>query len=650
MEKIRTHRLPRRRAKREKPCFPKLRSQYGATHSFRFSLRALFNFWFFALSFVALVGCVALALVFFNFLEVDLAKPFDAVYEYDENAEITKPVETNGAANGVTVSALRRVDGGDIVVLAEEEPYIALHEHIWVEDKNPVVVDPTCTTNGSYTYTDTCSVSGCKEKRIRVVTVNAVHITETTTEVIVPQSCTTAETYVVIKTCRDCGTVVSRDPVVNESKPALNHKNTTNHVTTVPAEGCTKAGSKTTTTVCNLCNETISITVEIIPAKHAATSKRYEDVVDATCVLPGSFVLVEYCSKCGVEFSRAQNYTPATGHHYVYCTDTECRDCGAAITPKDHTLIDKNAKPVVEATCTEDGYRDYYAEYCTDEHCQYRSDITREVIPATGHSFTDNCDATCNNAGCSFKRPFEELHNFEFDCSPKCTDCGVQNPREYHVTSGAHSCAQAVVCLVCKTEVYPALEHTRLNCRDQICSVCGQICDPIKHVDTNGDYYCDVFTCMEHLRHIPVGRLIAFIFLIIFALGAVASLGWALYMTFLFFYRSFMVPTMRLEFYEDVMVMKWGVFFKRHIEKRFIGVYDVLSMPRNRYFYRDRREKKKPAKYGTVLAKVPGGGYEWNLKFYGVKHYIQLHNYLKSKQVNESIESTQIVGKIDFNK
>lgn len=101
---------------------------------------------------------------------------------------------------------------------------------------------------------------------------------------------------------------------------------------------------------------------------------------------------------------------------------------------------------------------------------------------------------------------------------------------------------------------------------------------------------------------------------------------------------AFKVSSMRLDFYDDVVVWRWGRVFKCHIEQRFIGVYDVLVMPGNKLYYKDSLEKKKPAKFGTVLAKVPGGGYEWNRKFFGVKEYIELKNYLESKKITERFE------------
>ena len=139
----------KRRAKSEKPQFPKLRSKYGVNRSFSFSLRAWFNFKLFAVIFIALI---ALAVITFTQLEpADFSgeKFTDAFYTYDENWDRTK--EADAGANAATSqSPVRMVGGDDIVLFAGE------HAHIWSEPKEEVVVAGDCHTAKVVKITKTC--------------------------------------------------------------------------------------------------------------------------------------------------------------------------------------------------------------------------------------------------------------------------------------------------------------------------------------------------------------------------------------------------------------------------------------------------------------------------------------------------------------
>lgn len=103
--------------------------------------------------------------------------------------------------------------------------------------------------------------------------------------------------------------------------------------------------------------------------------------------------------------------------------------------------------------------------------------------------------------------------------------------------------------------------------------------------------------------------------------------------------RFFRVNSVVYEFYDDAIVVRWGVIFKKYRESKFVGVYETFYAPGRRIAAVEpvvtRDGTFKAAKYGSVCAKTPGGKYNWNLKFYGVKKYMQLYNYLESRKIDE---------------
>ncbi len=123
---------------------------------------------------------------------------------------------------------------------------------------------------------------------------------------------------------------------------------------------------------------------------------------------------------------------------------TTCNDCSAIISKEPsgealgHTEVTVDA---VAATCTETGLTE-------GSHCSICNDIlvAQSTVPATGHSWTNVCDTSCNNEGCQYTREathtYEDNGNGTHSCingcegqtaehefeNGKCTVCEAEDP------------------------------------------------------------------------------------------------------------------------------------------------------------------------------------------------------------------------------
>ena len=224
---------------------------------------------------------------------------------------------------------------------------------------------------------------------------------------------------------------------------ACPHANTTvtEEVTANPT--CTEAGSKTVTTVCNDCNETVSEeTVEITATGHSYTSEVtaptcteagyttytcacgdtytadevaalghtagepvVENATSASCGESGSYDEVVYCSVCKAVMSRETKTVDAVPHAYTSevtkaptCTEAgvktfTCANCGDTYTEAIEATGHSYEAVVTAPTCTEQGYTTYTCA-CGDTY-------TADYVDATGHSYTseETKAPTCTEAG-----------------------------------------------------------------------------------------------------------------------------------------------------------------------------------------------------------------------------------------------------------
>ncbi|MCD8099064.1 MAG: hypothetical protein LUE06_00590, partial [Oscillospiraceae bacterium] len=254
-------------------------------------------------------------------------------------------------------------------------------EHSYVESSR---VEPTCTENGSVTYT----CSSCGESYTEVVPYTGHSYGDPTfTWAEDNGTCTAAFSC---KNCSDTQTVSCT--VTSETTAAT----------------CTEDGEAVYTATCTFNSKTYTDTktVTIEATGHTAGEAVKENEVAATCTEDGSYDSVVYCSVCGEELSRETVTVPATGHSYEavvteptcteggYTTYT-CSVCGDSYVADETEATGHTWDEGVvtkEATCTEDGVMTYTCTVC--------GETKTEAIEATGHSYEAVVTApTCTEKG-----------------------------------------------------------------------------------------------------------------------------------------------------------------------------------------------------------------------------------------------------------
>ena len=365
-------------------------------------------------------------------------------------------------------------DGSYVCDYCNEKKTIT-HTHTASSAVKENIIDPTCTTDGSYDSVVYCS--SCKEEisretvsvsklghsyKLTQAAVSATCTKDGRTEIsicsdcgdiiggkaipatghtvgeavkenIVEATCENDGSYDSVVYCTECGEEISRETVTT---PKFGH----NYVVTGEAvEPTETACGRTEEKTCTICGDVIG--GEIIPIKngglndlivvhnHTDGEPVIENKIDATCTTDGSYDLVVYCTECGEEISRTTVKISKLGHSYK---------------------VTSSAK---SATCTADGHTE-------EKTCTVCGDkIGREVIKATGHkpgtAVKENVvRATCTKDG-------------SYDSVVYCTECGEEISRttvkisklghSYKVTSSA------------KSATCTADGHTE----EKTCSVCG---------------------------------------------------------------------------------------------------------------------------------------------------------------------------------
>ena len=258
-------------------------------------------------------------------------------------AEIEVAVETAAPTSIITtnsnVSVSTTQDTVNVVTKAteEDEGTQVTHVHKWGEGS--VTKEPTCTKNGTKTYS--CTIEGCDEEKSE--TLLATGHTELIDSAVAP-TCTEAG-KTAGKHCSVCNEVL----VKQETIDALGH---TEEVDAAVAATCTETGL-TEGKHCSVCEEVIVAQKEI-PAKGHT-----EAVIEAkapTCTETG---LTEgtKCSVCDTVL-KAQEIVPVKEHTWNGST---CSVCGATkpgetpTTPEDANYVVNGAQPgnVVDRTFNE---------------------------------------------------------------------------------------------------------------------------------------------------------------------------------------------------------------------------------------------------------------------------------------------------------
>ena len=209
------------------------------------------------------------------------------------------------------------------------------------------------------------------------------HANTTVTEVVTADpTCTEAGSKTVTTVCNDCGETVSEETV---EITATGH----DYETVVTAPTCTEAGYTTYTCACG---DTYTAD-EVTALGHTAGEPVVENATSASCGEAGSYEEVVYCSVCKAEMSRETKTVDAVPHAYTSevtkaptCTEAgvmtyTCANCGDTYTEEIEATGHSYEAVVTAPTCTEQGYTTYTCA-CGDTYKD-------NYVDATGHSYTE---------------------------------------------------------------------------------------------------------------------------------------------------------------------------------------------------------------------------------------------------------------------
>lgn len=254
---------------------------------------------------------------------------------------------------------------------------------------------------------------------------------------------------------------------------------------------CTEDGSYDSVIYCEVCGEEISREAQSGDAAtgHTPGEAVIENEKEATCTEDGSYDEVVYCSECGDELSRETKIVEAAGHDWDYdynmaqeptCTEdgfayakcNTCKEISREVIPATgHTEAEAVKENEVEATCTEDGSYDsvVYCEVCGEE-------ISRETVtvPAAGHNWVQKGNAlvepTCSVPGTGLLECSEcpATMEGEIPCIPHTPGTAVEENRVEATCTEPGSYDEVVYCEKeeCKAEVsrvtkeIPLADHT----------------------------------------------------------------------------------------------------------------------------------------------------------------------------------------------
>ncbi len=322
----------------------------------------------------------------------------------------------------------------DKYLLQAASSFLSTHTEVEDQISTSGNISFTFPTLNTKTYKEQCLADGhkyvmasdgsyvcdyCNEKK----TVTHTHTAATAVkENIIDPTCTTDGSYDSVVYCSSCKEEISRETV---SVPKLGHSY---KVTSAAVSAtCTKDG-RTEISICSVCGDIIG--GKTIPATgHTAGEAVKENVVEATCEKDGSYDSVVYCTECGEEISRETITVAKLGHNYVVTgeaiepTETTsgrteektCTICGDVIGGETipikngslndviivhhHTESDPVIENKVDATCTTDGSYDSVV-YCTE--CREEISRTTVKVSKLGHNYkvtSSAKSATCTADG-----------------------------------------------------------------------------------------------------------------------------------------------------------------------------------------------------------------------------------------------------------
>ncbi|MCD8085029.1 MAG: hypothetical protein LUF28_01630 [Clostridiales bacterium] len=284
--------------------------------------------------------------------------------------------------------------------------------------------DATCTTDGSKTYTATCTFNGTT-------------YTDTTESETIPATGHNWQTPT-FTWAEDYSTCSASFTCANDS----NHTEVVGCIVDSETEAatCTVAGKTVYTATVTFDGAEYSDQQTVtIPATGHTTE--IQNAKAATCTEDG-YTGDTVCTVCGETISTGE-FISATGHTYV---NGVCTVCGAEEPTHTHAYT---SEVTTEATCTEDGVMTYTCTECGDNYT--------ETIPATGHTagetvLESEVAATCTEYG-------------SYDEVVYCTVCGEELSREaIAVPATGHDYVAEPTEPTCTEEGY--ITYTCINCGD----------------------------------------------------------------------------------------------------------------------------------------------------------------------------------------
>ncbi len=293
-------------------------------------------------------------------------------------------------------------------------------------------------------------------------------------------------------------------------------------------------GDCTTVIRCAICNEitteakehsfdnSCDTTCNNKDCKHTRTITHTPDEDDDDCST------AIHCSICDTITTQSKS------HDFTNACDTTCNNEGCKHTRfivHEPTPDDADCTTVIRcAICNEitteakeHSFDDSCDTTCNNKGCKYTRTITHTpseddgscltavhcsvcdaiTTPAKSHSFTNACDTSCNNTGCTHTRMIEHTpEDDDGDCTTDilCSVCDAVTTKgnEAH-TGGTATCTAKAECSVCGTKYGEMLKHTyTIPQSDEAdhwnkCKDCDAIDLKIKHSgDDDGDCTTEV--------------------------------------------------------------------------------------------------------------------------------------------------------------